>query len=358
MTTAECNACVLIVDDDEGFGLLMADALRAEGHDVEIALTGRAALAWLESHTPDLMLLDLKLSDVDAPDLLEKLQRADSRVPFIVVTGQGDERVAVDIMKRGALDYVMKDTALLDLLPAVVRRALQALARERALVAARAEQARLEQEVIAASERERHSIGADLHDGLGQLLTAVELMCTALKEDAAQAAPTLAPRLVQMGSLLREAIAQTRFLARGLVPVGGGADALQHGLAALADRTDALGRVQCDFDCPEPVEVADPVATSHLYRIAQEAVNNAVKHARARHILIRLSCDAGTLRLVIEDDGTGFPPDSQGKGAGLGLMRHRAQLIGAQLTLHQPADGGVQVACEWPISHELPGEQQ
>lgn len=351
MRSPESNIRILIVDDDEGLGILMAEALRAEGYHVDTALSGRAALRFLEKETPDLMLLDLKLNDVDAPDLLEKLQRAETRVPFIVVTGQGDERVAVEVMKRGALDYVMKDTAMLDLLPAVVKRALEALARERALQAARIEHARLEHEVLAASERERHSIGADLHDGLGQLLTAVEFMCTALKEDAAHSAPELAPRLDQMGGMLREAVAQTRFLARGLVPVGGGPDALHHGLAALADRTNALGRTRCHFHAAGGVvELENSTKTGHLYRIAQEAVNNALKHARANHIELHLARKAGTVVLEIEDDGIGLSRDSEGKGAGLGLMRHRAQLIGAELTIKPRRGGGVVVSCRLPLS--------
>jgi len=328
----------------------MADVLRAEGYHVETALSGRAALRALEQATPDLMLLDLKLNDVDAPDLLEKLQHAETRVPFIVVTGQGDERVAVEVMKRGALDYVMKDAAMLDLLPAVVKRALEGLARERALDAARAEHARLEHEVLAASERERHSIGADLHDGLGQLLTAVEFMCTALKEDAAQKAPELAPRLDQMGAMLREAVAQTRFLARGLVPLGGGPDALHQGLMALAERTNALGRAHCEFESNGVVEIADSTKTGHLYRIAQEAVNNALKHARATEIRLRLSRKSGAVLLEVEDDGVGLRRESEGKGAGLGLMRHRAQLIGAELTIKTKRTGGVVVSCRLPLS--------
>jgi signal transduction histidine kinase len=347
---ASAPARILVVDDDEGLLILMAETLRSEGYEVEALSAGRAALHWLESHTPDLMLLDLKLNDVDAPELLEKLQASDSRVPFLVVTGQGDERIAVEVMKRGALDYVMKDTAMLDLLPSVVKRALDGLARERALEAAQAEHARLEGEVIAASERERHSIGADLHDGLGQLLTAVEFMCTALKVDTATTQPEIAARLDQMGAMLREAVAQTRYLARGLVPVGGGPDALQNGLAALADRTNSLGRTRCEFACGEHVEVADAIATSHLYRIAQEAVNNALKHARADLIAVRLERQGEHLLLEIEDDGVGLAEASEGRGAGLGLMRHRAGLIGADLTIEPRRGRGVRISCLWPLS--------
>jgi signal transduction histidine kinase len=339
---------LLVVDDDEGLLILMSEALRTEGHEVESAASGRDALRWLERHTPDLVLLDLKLADVDTKDVIARLESGPVRVPFIVVTGQGDERVAVDVMKRGALDYVMKDSAMLDLLPSVVQRALDALAREHALAAARAEHARLEGEVLAASERERHSIGADLHDGLGQLLTAVEFMCTALKEDTVRTQPEIAARLDQMGGMLREAVAQTRFLSRGLVPIGHGPDALHQGLTALAERTHALGRTACEFESDGIVEVADATAANHLYRIAQEAVNNALKHARGQRIVVRLTRRPGWLVLEIEDDGVGLARASEGKGAGLGLMRYRASLIGADLAVKSRRGGGVVVTCSWP----------
>ena len=340
---------LLVVDDDEGLLVLMSEALRDEGYAVEAAASGRAALRWLERHRADLVLLDLKLADLDTKEIIARLESGPVRVPFVVVTGQGDERVAVDVMKRGALDYVMKDGAMLELLPAVVRRALDGVAREQALADARAERVRLEAEVLAASERERHSIGADLHDGLGQLLTAVEFMCTALKEETSRSQPEIAARLDQMGGILREAVAQTRFLSRGLVPVGEGPEALHQGLAGLAERTNALGRVRCDYEAGETVEVADAAATSHLYRIAQEAVNNAVKHARASAIVIRLARQPGRLSLEVEDDGVGLPPAGSGKGSGLGLMRYRASLIGASLAVNPRRGGGVSVVCHWPL---------
>ena len=339
---------ILVVDDDEGMRILMAEALRTEGHEVATADSGRAALAWLDAHRPDLMLLDLKMNDVDGPALLEKLQHGEARVPFIVVTGQGDEKIAVEVMKKGALDYVMKDTALLDLLPAVVKRTLATLAQERELTAAKLEHERLEGEVVAASERERHSIGGDLHDGLGQLLTAVELMCAGLKADTTRTNPAVAKRLGEMSALLREAVAQTRYLARGLVPVGGEPDGLQVGLTELAGRTNGLGRVRCVFECRQSAALPDPAVTGHLYRIAQEAVNNALKHARAKLITVRLAVKAGRLRLEVQDDGAGLAKD-RSDGVGLGLMRHRAGLIGAELTIKSKARGGVTVVCELPV---------
>jgi len=148
---------ILIVDDDEGLLILMAEALRTGGYVVATAASANAARTWLQSHTPELMLIDLKLQDGDAPALVATLQREKTLVPFVIVTGQGNEKVAVDVMKQGALDYVMKDTRLIDLLPAVVERALADVAQDKAHAVAQAEQKRLEYEVLAISERRRSS---------------------------------------------------------------------------------------------------------------------------------------------------------------------------------------------------------
>ncbi|HVS51558.1 MAG TPA: response regulator [Opitutaceae bacterium] len=349
MSAPDSPPRILIVDDDEGMLVLMAEALRAEGYDVTTADSGRAALAWLDSHRPDLMILDLKLPDAEATTFVEKLRSADTPVPFVVVTGQGDEKVAVEVMKHGALDYVMKDSGLLDLLPTIAQRALSTVAREKALAAAQQEHRRLESEILAASERERHSIGADLHDNLGQQLTAIELMCAAAKEDAA-GHPALALRLDLIGRMLREAVAQTRFLARGLVPIGSDPDALQIGLTELADRTNSLGRVRCTFEATGAVIVPNQQAAGHLYRIAQEAVNNALKHARAQHITIRLAQTADALLLEIADDGAGLAKARTSRsGLGLGVMHHRASAIGAELTIASRRSEGVTIRCRLPL---------
>ena len=112
------------MDDEEGLLFLMVDALRREHYEVDGVDSGEAAIEWLKDHPTDLLLLDLKLSDLPAPVLVQRLRQRGIETPFIVVTGHGDERTAVEIMKQGALDYVMKDTALLEFLPAIVRRAL------------------------------------------------------------------------------------------------------------------------------------------------------------------------------------------------------------------------------------------
>jgi signal transduction histidine kinase len=335
---------ILIVDDDEGLLILMADALRSEGYAVTTASSAKTARAALRTQPPDLMLLDLKLQDSDGPTFISRLREEQALVPFIVVTGQGHEKVAVEVMKQGALDYVMKDTALIDLLPSVIKRTLGSLAQEKALAAAHDEHTRLEREVLAVSERERHAIGADLHDGLGQQLTAIELMIAGLKSDAT-GNPTLTHGLNTVGKMLREAIAQTRFLSRGLVPLGQDPDALQIGLAELAHRMNGLGAFACKFECPHPVILSDTVVAGHLYRIAQEAVNNAAKHAGATQITIRLETKDGIVTVEVSDDGRGLGK-ARG-GVGLGVMQHRARLIGGDLQI--VSKKGVKVTCRAPL---------
>jgi signal transduction histidine kinase len=353
MALSDQAARILIVDDDKGLLILMSEALQAKGYDVATAGSGHAALQWLETAAPDLMLLDLKLRDVNASALLERIRGISAPVPFIVVTGQGDERTAVEMMKSGALDYVMKSTALLDLLPGVVKRTLDAVAQERALADAQADRVRLEAEVLAASERERRRIGADLHDGLGQQLTAIELMCAALKMDTEPSHPQAAARLQQISGMLSEVVAQTRSLAHGLyltrslAPGGDGSDALKAGLAELAKRTNDLD-IRCDFSTRGPVEVPDPAVAGHLYRIAQEATNNAIKHARASRLRIRLTSTKKRLRLEISDNGTGLAkPPADHSGLGLDVMRNRAGMIGAKLTIRSKR--GVTILCELPL---------
>ncbi len=133
MTAPAPSPTILVVDDDRGLLILIEGALRAEGWIVATAASGADALAWLQEHSADLLLLDLKLHDVEGRAFISTLADAGRPVPFVVITGQGDERVAVEMMKRGALDYLVKDVNFIEFVPTVVRRSLAQLERERRL---------------------------------------------------------------------------------------------------------------------------------------------------------------------------------------------------------------------------------
>lgn len=205
-----------------------------------------------------------------------------------------------------------------------------------------AERARLEKELLAISEREQRRIGHDLHDSLCQHLTGTALAGEVLAEKlAAKSAPDAADagRIV---SLIEDGISLARSLARGLAPVELDAEGLMAALRELASIITGRFHVNCRFICDAPVLVSDATTSAHLYRIAQEAVSNAIRHGRAQNIIIRFStCD-----LFIEDDGTGLAGDVKNSaGMGLRIMAHRAAMIGGSFEIKPNADGGTVVHC-------------
>jgi PAS domain S-box-containing protein len=215
---------------------------------------------------------------------------------------------------------------------------------EQLLLAAYAALLESERQIVAVSEAERRRIGADLHDNVGQQLTAIELLCHSLREDAA-GRPALASQLGRICQSLREAVTQTRQLARGLLPVPLNEDGLADGLTEMVLQM-SHGPVRCDFVRASAVRIGDSTIADHLFRIAQEAVNNAVKHGRPRHITVTLSQDQNGLLLRIEDDGAGFPRSKQARsGVGLRIMGHRANVIGATLETQSIPGKGVSVSC-------------
>jgi signal transduction histidine kinase len=207
----------------------------------------------------------------------------------------------------------------------------------------------LEREVIEVAAREQQRIGQDLHDGTGQELTGLAMMAERLagqleerKDPEAGAATWIVDGLVQ-------ALRHVRDLSKGLVPVELDAAGLMAALAGLAKRTNELHCVTCTFRCDEPVCILDNQTATHLYRLSQEAVTNALKHGQARNIVISLTHDGNRVSLEITDDGMGITDTSrQTSGTGLQIMHYRAELIRAKLTIGPAHPRGTQVVVTLP----------
>jgi signal transduction histidine kinase len=340
---------ILLVDDDLGLLSLMTKALQREGFRTATAASGRDALTWLARQHAELMLLDLKLPDLEAKELIQQLGAAGHCPPFIIITGQGDERVAVEMMKRGALDYLVKDVDFLQFVPAVAKRALEQLDRERRLAAAEAQRQRLEQEILEISDRERHRIGQDLHDGLCQQLAGIELMSQVLEKKLAFKSKGDAARAGDIAQSVRQAISDTRRLAQGLSPVTLESEGLMSALSELAANSEKMFAITCRCVCPAPVLVHNSTAATHWYRIAQEAVSNAARHGQAREVEIELKERNGQIVLSVSDNGLGFPDALPKKnGMGLHLMRYRAGALGGHLSVEKRPGGGIRVLCSAP----------
>jgi PAS domain S-box-containing protein len=453
---------IFVVDDDRGLLRLIEKTLQREGLLTATAASGAEALEWLGVNRADLLLLDLKLQDTEGKELIRRLSEIHRELPFIIITGQGDERVAVEMMKCGARDYLVKDAQFLQFVPEVVKNVLEQIEIERRLAAAEeqvrlvqsvvekgfsavliasadlpdpkilyvnpsfaqltghaperivgrplsalpelaavcdvlreglpsqerfwedaskyqsaegerwaewrvgpvkdksglithwlvilrdiTERKRLEKEILEITDREQRRIGQDLHDGLCQHLAGIELMSQVLERKLAARSKNAATRVSEIAGHVREAISQTRLLARGMSPVMLDDEGLMTALQELASNTEKMFHIQCEFKCDPPVLVPDPAVATHLFRIAQEAVSNAIKHGKAKRVVLELkSLGGGKIEISASDDGCGFPPrPAEKKGMGLHIMRSRASMIGGSLITENRPGGGARVIC-------------
>jgi two-component system sensor kinase FixL len=206
---------------------------------------------------------------------------------------------------------------------------------------------RMEKEILEISEREQRRIGQDLHDGLCQQLTGIAFLVQALQKKLAANAQNESALAAQVSGLLKEAVNQARDLSHGLYPVDPQPNGLAVGLAQLASNIQNQFNIQCRFRSPAPVAVPDNSVATHLYRIAQEAAQNAIRHGKASRIIIDLADGRDGLRLSVSDNGVGFPQaKALNPGIGLRTMSHRAQVVGGTLRIRRQAKGGTRVDCE------------
>jgi signal transduction histidine kinase len=209
------------------------------------------------------------------------------------------------------------------------------------------ERVRLEEEILSISEREQQRIGHDLHDSLCQHLTGVALAGEVLSEQLAAKALPEAKAVSHIVEMVEGAIDLTRTLARGLHPFDLMGEGFTDALRQLAATMTEGFKTPCTFECDGPVEIREPGVATHLYRIAQEAVTNAVKHSNARAIVVRLERGHDGLTLTVSDDGVGVPPKMPG-GMGLRTMAYRASVIGATFNVERQLSRGTRVSCKLP----------
>jgi PAS domain S-box-containing protein len=213
------------------------------------------------------------------------------------------------------------------------------------------EREQLERALLNISAREQRRIGQDLHDGLGQHLTGIAFMAKVHEDKLAERKMPDAADAAKIVKLVNEAIHKTRELARGLLPVMSDAQGLMSALQLWAAEVQDLFGISCRFECETTVLIHDDAAATHLYHIAQEAVNNAIKHGHAHNILLRLAAQNGWGTLLIADDGTGIAEDrGSSQGMGLHIMSYRAGMIGGELEVRPSPPHGTSVTCVFPMA--------
>lgn len=211
------------------------------------------------------------------------------------------------------------------------------------------ESRRLEEEILKISSREQRKISFDLHDGLGQQLTGLSFMLKALEQKLATGGRPEAAEAACLSQAIKEMVGSTRALSQGLCPVEIDELGLMASLEKLAAQTEGRYNVACRFDCDTEVKFGDTDMATHLYRIAKEAVINAVKHGKSQTVTICLEATRGGINLIIADDGVGVsPPVATTDGLGVRIMQYRANVIGAAFSIRPGDTAGTVVTCSLP----------
>jgi len=210
------------------------------------------------------------------------------------------------------------------------------------------ERTRLEREILETSNREQRRIGHDLHDGVCQQLAAIAYRLDILGDQLEERGVPESAESGRIGTLLQQAIQQTRGMARGLFPMRLAESGLESALEEMAANVNDLFKTQCRFHCDKPFPELDSTVSLHLYYIAQEATLNAARHGKATRVNITISGGQDRFTLEIQDNGTGFQlplPDSAGMG--IRIMRYRARMIGATLNLKSRPNQGTQIIVQF-----------
>ncbi len=213
----------------------------------------------------------------------------------------------------------------------------------------------LEDKLLRISEEEQARIGQDIHDDLCQQLAAIGCLAKVAQKNLNKAGSPEAQSLDEIVKLISKANTRARETSRGLMPVVLDAGGLMAALKELAESTARAFEVECELRYDNPVQVGDTKTAVQLFRIAQEAVSNAVKHSQAKRVDIRIARQSGNIVLSVRDNGVGIP-DKASKGTGMGLltMKHRAQMMGGTVSVTPRATGGTQVTCSVPAPAKNP----
>ena len=351
---------IVIIEDVPRDAAAMEAALREEGIPFRARRleTREQFLAALQTAPPDVVLSDFTLPEFNALDALYLLQAHRPEIPFILVTGNRSEEVAVACIKEGADDYILK--ASLKRLPSSIMNALRKKAAEREKAAVEAKLRELPRLILQAQESERRRVARELHDSVNQLLSSVKFRIQSLEARIPQPDDGLLhDEAEKTRALLDKAMREVRRISRNLRPSElddlGLAAAVRSLCEEFAERTrvEVVPALEVPHECPKEFELP-------LYRIVQEALNNVEKHAYARRVQVEVSACHGRLRASIRDDGAGFDPrtspgpGARGSGTRMGLvdMRERAAFVGGEFRLQSAPGQGTEIRVLVP----LPGE--
>jgi signal transduction histidine kinase len=369
---------IAITEDDLIIAEHLKELLIRSGHQVTMVwATGEETLAAAEKDLPDLFLLDIALGGA-----LDGIQTAAAvwerfRRPFMFLSAFSDQTLLQKAVSTRPFGYLVKPVSDRQLqisiemafyrfeVEVALQEAQENLERKVAertqdLVAANAsvhhemeERRRLERLINDVVEDERRRLGADLHDGLGQILTGISLRGLALQQDLEQEESPLAEHAFQIVALANSASQKARQVSQLLFPVGLLNRGLRLALEELVAHASSHPHLDCRLDFDDSLDQLFPENTRiAIYRITQEALTNARRHGRPKVIMVRCCREEAQCLLEVWNDGTTMEIESGEacKGMGVEIMKHRAMMIGATLVLENAPGGGVRMQCRLPLA--------
>jgi len=343
---------VLLVDDEPRNLDALESVLENPEYRLVRAQDAEEALLALIHGEFAAIVLDVRMPNMTGLQLAQviKQRKKTQHIPIIFLTAyyQEDEHM-IQGYGAGAVDYLNKPFN-----PVILRSKVAVFVdlyrKSRALESEISGRKRLEAEIACVAEREQRRLGQELHDGLGQQMAGIGYMISALLAKLGKVSPSVAKEAERLQGLITESVEKARTLAKGFYPVELERRGLHVALQEIARGTEQNYAVSCLVESDESscADLKDQLAVQ-LFRIAQEAVHNVVKHAQARTIAIRLAQGNGDIVLTVKDDGIGFPANTNEKtGMGLEIMQYRAQMIGGRIDYRNHPDGGAIITCSAP----------
>jgi signal transduction histidine kinase len=349
---------ILLVDDEvRNLDALESVLENPEYHLVRAQNAEQALLALIQTDFA-VIVLDVRMPNMNGLQLAQviKQRKKTQHIPIIFLTAyyQEDEHM-IQGYGAGAVDYLNKPFN-----PVVLRSKVAVFVelyrKTRALESEIIGRKRLEAEVASVVEREQRRLGQELHDGLGQQMVGIGYMISALLTKLEKVSPSTAQEAERLQGLITESVEKARMLAKGFYPVELEKRGLFVALQEIARGTEQLSPVSCVVESDESscAHMNDQVAVQ-IFRIAQEAVHNVIKHAQAKNITISLAMANGDIVLTVKDDGIGFPANAKEKtGMGLQIMQYRAQMIGGRVDFRNDPAGGAVIICSAPRTENSP----
>ena len=310
----------------------------------------------LRNNQPIISRETIELSD-GKPHLLQltKIKLSDGRN-----NSQGIIGIMIDITEASALQNELQKSR--DEMEArVVERTHDLLETKNKLEQEMKTRKILERKVLEVSEEAQAQIGREMHDDLGQLLTGAAYLAGSLANRLIKIDQAASEQANVLKGIAQDAIKRSRYISHSLIPFNVANRGLRQGLEQFAEDVVIVSGIPCEVHFSGDVEIIDFMIATNLYRIAQEAINNAVKHSKASRLSIDLYSDAKQILLSIADNGVGLPRSyaDETKGFGMLNMHYRAQLVGAKLTVNSTEGGGTKISVDLPLEEipELPRPQ-